>query len=111
MGGFYIQIDHIPIFLRWLRYTSTFLYGFQACIQIQVLLGAPIICQGGYVIYACSFPGQYFEPLSTAKTLEYLAVTELTLGAKIGILIAMLIGLRLAAYTALRFAPHNLGRV
>ena len=111
MGGFYVKISHIPEFLRWLRYTSTFLYAYQASIQVQVVLGRPILCQGGFIIAQCAFPGQYYAPLPEADTLAYLGVNAISLGGKVGILLGMLVGLRIMAYLALRFAPHNLGRV
>lgn len=110
MGGFYVEISHIPQFLSWLRYTSAFLYGYQSSVQIQVLLGGDIRCQGGFKIYACAFRLNN-ENLPREEALIWLGLTETTIGLKIGILVCMFIALRLAAYLALRFAPHNIGRL
>ena len=111
LGGFYVRVDHIPNFLRWLRYTSAFLYSYQTSLQIQILLGQEIICQGGIVIYACGYPIQYYGPLDNSLVVQWLGVSEFTIGSEISILICMLIFLRIASYVALRFAPHNIGRV
>lgn len=110
MGGFYVRVDHIPEFLRWLRYTSAFLYSYQSSLKIQIVLGQEIMCQGGIIIYACGYPSPYYGPLSKEYVIQWLGVSEFTIGSEVCILVSMFIVLRLAAYAALRFAPHNLGR-
>jgi len=87
-GGFFINLDSIPIFLRWLQYVSFFKYGF-AGVAITEWQDKTIGCDPGeQCIYSQGGGNQVLQLLSI----------DSTLGFNIGILFVLLFGFRIVAY-------------
>jgi hypothetical protein len=98
----------LPIFLQWARFLSPFKYSYDACLEL--VFNAPVKCDNGSVMTQClSINGSAPDTVAVSDVLSYLYITQ-SLGLNSSMLIVFLLFIRLAAYLALRFVPHNTGR-
>ncbi|KAL9319944.1 hypothetical protein ACSQ67_011783 [Phaseolus vulgaris] len=87
-GGYYVQ--HIPKFMRWLKYLSFMYYGFRLLLKVQY---------SGEQLYDCGSKGGC-RPLQSSPTFD---IVNLKGGLKeVWILLAMALIFRLLAYLCLR---------
>lgn len=101
LGGFYIRLSNVPSFLQWLKYTSAFRYGYESILVLQIRLGNPIICQGGYYIAACRYLP--IGSILPTKDLElYLDTQDVSIELYLCLLLVIGFSLRFFAYLALR---------
>lgn len=103
-GGFYVE--NMPVFVRWIRYLSPFKYCYDACVQLE--FSRDVQCVDGSVLDGCiDNPGGM---VSGQEAIDVIGATE-SVGLNEACLIIFILAFRLLAYLALRFMPHNNGRV
>ncbi|KAK1311462.1 ABC transporter G family member 26 [Acorus calamus] len=90
IGGYYVQ--HIPKFMRWMRYASFIHYGFRLLLKVQY---------GGYRVYECdSTTGSGCRSLQSSPSFD---TVDLNGGRdEIWIMLAMALAYRVAAYFCLK---------
>ncbi|XP_024029813.1 ABC transporter G family member 26 [Morus notabilis] len=87
-GGYYVQ--HIPIFMQWLKYISFMYYGFRLLLKVQY---------SGDQLYECEGKGGC-RPLQSSPSFD---TVNLNGGLQeVWVLLAMALGYRLCAYFCLR---------
>ncbi|KAE8098899.1 hypothetical protein FH972_016927 [Carpinus fangiana] len=87
-GGYYVQ--HIPKFMRWLKYLSFMYYGFRLLLKVQY---------SGDQLYDCQSQGGC-RPLQSSPSFD---MVNLDGGLQeVWVLLAMAVGYRLCAYLCLR---------
>ncbi|KAG9159954.1 hypothetical protein Leryth_005701 [Lithospermum erythrorhizon] len=87
-GGFYIQ--HIPVFIRWIRYISYMYHGFKLLLKVQY---------SGHDLYECESSGGC-RPLQSSPSFD---TVDLNGGLEeVWIMLAMIFAYRLVAYVCLR---------
>ncbi|XP_074320119.1 ABC transporter G family member 26 [Silene latifolia] len=92
-GGYYVQ--HIPKFMRWLKYISFMYYGFRLLLKVQY---------SGDQLYDCESKGGC-RPLQSSPSFD---TVNLDGGLQeVWILLAMAVGYRLCAYACLRKRINN----
>lgn len=90
-GGYYIQ--HIPVFIRWLKYVSFSHYCYKLLVGVQYSAGE---------IYSCGDGGM------SCRVSDFPAIRTLGIHGlwwDVAALVVMLVGYRLLAYVALRMRP------
>ncbi|XP_010676075.2 ABC transporter G family member 26 isoform X2 [Beta vulgaris subsp. vulgaris] len=87
-GGYYVQ--HIPKFMRWLKYTSFMYYGFRLLLKVQY---------SGDQLYECESRGgcRHLQSSPSFDTVNLNGGLQ-----EVWILLAMAVGYRLLAYISLR---------
>lgn len=103
-GGFFIS--NLPVFVHWIRYLSPFKYSYDACLQLEFSRDIP--CTDGSILVECL--ADPTGKVSGQAAIDYLGATQ-SVGLNEACLIIFIIGFRFFAYLALRFMPHNNGRV
>lgn len=91
-GGFYINIDNIPVYYKWLYYVSYFRYAYEVLVTNE-LEGLKFTCQDGDPVCI---------PTGEVQLLR-LGMSNVEIWQNIGILAAMVVGYRIIAYICLRF--------
>jgi len=101
-GGFYVNVDNIPVYYYPVYYLSFFNYGFQnLCYNEFVGWG-----EDGYLVFECSDNPNapcIQNGIQEMAVLGFEDVTEKTVWMNFGILWGMVIGYRVLAYLCLRF--------
>lgn len=91
-GGFYINLDNIPVYYTWLYYVSYFRYAYEVLVTNE-LEGLKFSCLPSDP--ACIPTGEV--------QLQRLGMANIEIWENIGILASMILGYRLLAYVCLRF--------
>jgi len=100
-GGFYVNVQRIPVFVRWVRYTSFMYWGFGGMV-INEFGGRNISCAD------VDHDGEFGAPCPFDGTLivTNLGYDENSVGGSIGMLLALALAFRLSAYLCLRFGTN-----
>jgi hypothetical protein len=115
LGGFYVK--SLPPWLAWLKWTSSMRYAYSSLVQVQFVVGPPLLCEGGEVIPACrALPSG--TPLPASDVLAWIgidavpgtAITPTNVFMNVGMLAGLFIAIRFASYLTLRFVRINPGR-
>jgi hypothetical protein len=88
-GGFFINVNQIPIWLSWIRHVSFIKYGFSAAMHIEFR---------DRVLDASGCVNQTFCPADGNAALEFYKLMDLELWESILILIGYSVIMRLIAY-------------
>ncbi|KAJ3120212.1 hypothetical protein HK098_004786 [Nowakowskiella sp. JEL0407] len=108
-GGFFVE--RIPIFLAWIKYLSVFYYAFMACQTFELGYGnLQMECDPNSRFYAFLPTCQTEKYVSGREILDKALKTETNLGFTIGLMVAIWVIFRVAAYVSLRFVKHGDGR-
>lgn len=95
-GGFYINVNNIPVYFIWVYYISFFRYGFEALASNE-LTGLTFTCAEHQKI-----GGQCPIPNGEAM-LARLGMESVNIWENVGILIAIFVALRILGYLALKY--------
>jgi hypothetical protein len=89
-GGFYINIDNIPIYYKWIYYISFFRYSYEALLANE-FRGLQFACNNS----SCIPTGEV--------ELQRLGMADVNIWENVAILAGMAVAYRLLAYFCLRF--------
>jgi ABC-type multidrug transport system permease subunit len=103
-GGF--MVSNLPTFVHWIRYLSPIKYAFDACIQLE--FDRDIKCNQGGVFAEC-LDHTNADTVHGQSAVLILGATESVWTNEVCLIVIILV-LRLMAYMALRYMPHNSGR-
>ncbi|EGD79576.1 ABC transporter [Salpingoeca rosetta] len=103
-GGFFIGVDQIPAWLAWLKHLSFLKYGFAAIMQNEFegrMLDAS--CATTVAVNGtASGAGDDLCFATGEEVLDFYNLSELSLGANMGVLLGLIVGFRLISYWILR---------
>lgn len=94
-GGFYVNIDSVPIYYVWLGSIAFQKYVFEV-MAVNEFTGLTFSCDGGDP--ACLADGQ--------EALEFLGMNNVVIGHNFAILVAMIVFYQALAFTALKYVPN-----
>jgi hypothetical protein len=101
-GGYFVQ--HLPVFMWWVSLLSPFKYSYDACILL--VFDYDIQCDNGKVLRDC----RDAKTVPPSAAWEYLGQTG-SIWVNTVMLMAFILIFRVASYYALRYLPHNSGRI
>lgn len=90
-GGYYINLDNVPVYFLWIKYISPFKYGYEVLV-VNEFTGKTLVCDTGP---ECPHP-------SGDQVIEYMSMTDVVVWENEMILLALIIGFKFIAYLMLR---------
>jgi ABC-type multidrug transport system ATPase subunit len=111
LGGYYVDSDNIPGFVKPFRYVSFVAFGYEALVRNEIAGGMTYACAANKslsTVYSAS--GRICPVTADALIVGAQLENSLSVGANVGILIAWLTFYRLCGYFALKHFHRPAGR-
>eukprot|EP00696_Hemimastix_kukwesjijk_P001937 gnl/Hemi2/12350_TR4227_c0_g1_i1.p1 gnl/Hemi2/12350_TR4227_c0_g1~~gnl/Hemi2/12350_TR4227_c0_g1_i1.p1 ORF type:complete len:219 (-),score=64.49 gnl/Hemi2/12350_TR4227_c0_g1_i1:89-745(-) len=100
IGGFYVNSDNIPSWLRWLQYLSFIKYSYEAAVINDLSRSQTWTCANPTAFTTC--------PISGNTIITSRGMNPNNMGLDVGIMFVIIFLFRIGAYTCLRFLNQPL---